>query len=184
MEGLESELPPARTPDSHPTNLPPQPTPLGRQKARARGPLRPPPAARRAPAHPHGGRRGREDSPRRPGLDRTPRGDPRRRVLCHPGPAHRPRARPAHDRPRLDVKEQPGRSPLETLAEYLREKELVLLLDNFEHLLPAAPLVAELLRAAPKLSVLATSRAYATTTSFASAMTQVAAVSRRRFWRA
>ena len=32
------------------------------------------------------------------------------------------------------------------------------MLDNFEHLLPAAPLVGELLAAAPALAVLATSR--------------------------
>src|SRR5690606_37100632 len=35
---------------------------------------------------------------------------------------------------------------------------LLLILDNFEHLLPAAPLVSELLKATPNLKVLATSR--------------------------
>jgi predicted ATPase len=42
---------------------------------------------------------------------------------------------------------------------YLREKTLLLLLDHFEHLLAAAPLVAELLEAAPRLAILVTSRA-------------------------
>src|SRR4029077_1057521 len=37
-------------------------------------------------------------------------------------------------------------------------RELLLVLDNFERLLSAAPLVAEILAAAPRLSVLATSR--------------------------
>jgi predicted ATPase/DNA-binding SARP family transcriptional activator len=46
-----------------------------------------------------------------------------------------------------------------TLAAWLRGRELLLVLDNFEHLLAAAPLLGELLAAAPGLQVLATSRA-------------------------
>ncbi len=44
------------------------------------------------------------------------------------------------------------------LLDRLRSRELLLVLDNFEHLLEAAPLVSELLSAAPGLRVLATSR--------------------------
>jgi diguanylate cyclase (GGDEF)-like protein len=44
------------------------------------------------------------------------------------------------------------------LLEYLREKELLLVLDNFEHLITGALVVGEMLRAAPRLRVLATSR--------------------------
>ncbi|MEY4544856.1 MAG: hypothetical protein RL685_1051 [Pseudomonadota bacterium] len=44
------------------------------------------------------------------------------------------------------------------LCAYLREKELLLLLDNFEHVLPAAAFVDTLLRRAPGVRVLATSR--------------------------
>jgi predicted ATPase/class 3 adenylate cyclase len=52
-----------------------------------------------------------------------------------------------------------GDQPLkEGLKDYLRGKELLLLLDNFEQVLGAAPLVGELLSACPKLKVLATSR--------------------------
>jgi predicted ATPase/DNA-binding SARP family transcriptional activator len=51
-----------------------------------------------------------------------------------------------------------GRSLLETLKDYLVSKRLLLLLDNFEHLLSAAPQVAELLASCPQLKVLATSR--------------------------
>ncbi len=47
----------------------------------------------------------------------------------------------------------------ETLNEELHGRELLLLLDNFEQLLDAAPLVGELLQAAPRLRVLITSRA-------------------------
>jgi predicted ATPase len=58
----------------------------------------------------------------------------------------------------LGVQETGGQSITEMLKHFLREKYLLLVLDNFEHLLPAAPLVAELLAASPRLKVLATSR--------------------------
>jgi predicted ATPase/DNA-binding SARP family transcriptional activator len=45
-----------------------------------------------------------------------------------------------------------------SLRDHLAGKELLLLLDNFEHVLDAAPVVSELLAAAPRLKVLATSR--------------------------
>jgi predicted ATPase/DNA-binding SARP family transcriptional activator len=45
------------------------------------------------------------------------------------------------------------------VAEHLRECRMLLVLDNFEQLLPAAPFVGELLAAAPRLWILATSRA-------------------------
>lgn len=45
------------------------------------------------------------------------------------------------------------------LAEYLGNKEILLVLDNCEHLLAAGPEIAALLAAAPRLRVLATSRA-------------------------
>jgi predicted ATPase/DNA-binding SARP family transcriptional activator len=45
------------------------------------------------------------------------------------------------------------------VEEHLRERRMLLVLDNFEQLLAAAPVVGELLAAAPRLLVLATSRA-------------------------
>jgi predicted ATPase len=48
--------------------------------------------------------------------------------------------------------------PKQQLLDHLREKHLLLILDNFEHILDAAPLVAEILLAAPDVKVLATSR--------------------------
>jgi predicted ATPase/transcriptional regulator with XRE-family HTH domain len=45
------------------------------------------------------------------------------------------------------------------LAELLEDQNLLLLLDNFEHLLPATPMLVELLRACPHLKLLVTSRA-------------------------
>jgi predicted ATPase/class 3 adenylate cyclase len=58
----------------------------------------------------------------------------------------------------LALREQPGQSLEETLGEYLRDKELLLLLDNLEQLLEAAPKLAELLAATSRLKLLATSR--------------------------
>jgi predicted ATPase/DNA-binding CsgD family transcriptional regulator len=50
------------------------------------------------------------------------------------------------------------RSWKEQMWEFLREKRLLLILDNFEQLLPAASLIEELLVACPLLHVLVTSR--------------------------
>lgn len=48
--------------------------------------------------------------------------------------------------------------PLRQLLDYLAEKELLLVLDNFEHLLSDTSLVSEILQAAPGVQILATSR--------------------------
>ena len=45
------------------------------------------------------------------------------------------------------------------LIQALQPRQALLVLDNFEHLLAAAPLVSDLLAACPRLAVLATSRA-------------------------
>jgi predicted ATPase/class 3 adenylate cyclase/Tfp pilus assembly protein PilF len=58
----------------------------------------------------------------------------------------------------LGVKEAGGQPLLESLKYYLDEKYILLMVDNFEQVLEAAPMVAELLSAAPNLNVLATSR--------------------------
>src|SRR6185503_6141421 len=55
--------------------------------------------------------------------------------------------------------ETPSMSPRDQLVEWLAERKLLLVLDNFEQVIDAAPVVAELLRAAPKLRIIATSRA-------------------------
>ncbi len=59
----------------------------------------------------------------------------------------------------LGVHEESGRPLPATLQDHLKHKELLLVLDNCEHLIAAcAALVGALLRAAPRLRVLATSR--------------------------
>jgi len=57
----------------------------------------------------------------------------------------------------LGVREVGSLPLLVCLKDYLREKRILLLLDNFEHLLDAATLVAELLATAAELKVLVTS---------------------------
>src|SRR6266516_6717977 len=53
-----------------------------------------------------------------------------------------------------------GKRPLfEYLSAFLRIKQLLLLLDNFEQVLPAAPLLSDLLMDCPQLKILVTSRA-------------------------
>jgi predicted ATPase len=51
-----------------------------------------------------------------------------------------------------------GAEMVDIVLDYLSDKRLLLLLDNFEQLVGAAPLVARLLAAAPRLKVLVTSR--------------------------
>ncbi len=58
----------------------------------------------------------------------------------------------------LGLKEEGGQALVDRLGDYLRDKQILLVLDNFEHLLEAAPMVAELLPACPKLKFLVTSR--------------------------
>ncbi len=58
----------------------------------------------------------------------------------------------------LGIELTAGRAAPEGLMEALRDREMLLLLDNFEHLLGAAPLVADLHLACPGLTMLVTSR--------------------------
>jgi predicted ATPase/DNA-binding CsgD family transcriptional regulator len=59
----------------------------------------------------------------------------------------------------LDLRDQTATEPLPLLRSYLQDKELLLVVDNCEHLLEAAAqLVTEVIRAAPGVRVIATSR--------------------------
>jgi predicted ATPase/class 3 adenylate cyclase len=59
----------------------------------------------------------------------------------------------------LGVSEVGARPIMDTLKEYLRDRELLLILDNFEQIAGAAPTLVELLKAGPRLRLLVTSRA-------------------------
>ena len=58
----------------------------------------------------------------------------------------------------LGLREEAHRPTIETVSEYLEEKNLLLVMDNFEQVLGAAPSVGELLTAGQGFKVLATSR--------------------------
>jgi predicted ATPase/class 3 adenylate cyclase/DNA-binding CsgD family transcriptional regulator len=59
----------------------------------------------------------------------------------------------------LGLPDQPGRSTMETLSQFIADRQMLVLLDNCEHLLDAsATLVLALLEACPRLTLLTTSR--------------------------
>jgi predicted ATPase/class 3 adenylate cyclase len=58
----------------------------------------------------------------------------------------------------LDVREEGERPSDEALQDHLRNRQMLLVLDNFEQVADAAPLVGKLLAGCPDLKVLATSR--------------------------
>ena len=103
--------------------------------------------------------RGRQDAVgaagRRPGRRRIRR----RRVVCRPCSGHQSLLVPVVLARTLGLADQPGRSIRETVSKFVRNRTMLLILDNCEHLLDAsADLVMVLLDAGPDATVLATSR--------------------------
>ncbi|GHO92324.1 hypothetical protein KSF_023720 [Reticulibacter mediterranei] len=58
----------------------------------------------------------------------------------------------------LKLRESAGSSPSQQIADFLEAKHLLLVLDNFEQVIDAAPGIADLLQSCPHLRVLVTSR--------------------------
>ncbi len=58
----------------------------------------------------------------------------------------------------LGLRENSDRPPLDELIGQLKSKQILLLLDNFEQVIPAAPKIASLLQGCPQLELLVTSR--------------------------
>jgi predicted ATPase/DNA-binding SARP family transcriptional activator/Tfp pilus assembly protein PilF len=80
-------------------------------------------------------------------------------VLVELAPLADPDLLPQHVLAALGLREETGQNPAGTLTAHLRSREVLLVLDNCEHLVgPAAALAEGLLRACPRLTVLATSR--------------------------
>jgi predicted ATPase/class 3 adenylate cyclase len=59
----------------------------------------------------------------------------------------------------VGVREEPTRPILETLKDGVRDGEMLLVLDNFEQILEGAPVITDLLAAAPRLRIMVSSRA-------------------------
>ena len=59
----------------------------------------------------------------------------------------------------IGVQDVSGRSPADVLLEYVASRQLLLVMDNFEQILDAAPYVAEILKAGPQTKILTSSRA-------------------------
>jgi predicted ATPase/class 3 adenylate cyclase len=155
---LPAEFPPLRTLRSRPNNLPRQPTPLvGRERevSAVADLLRSDPVQLVTLTGPGGvgktrlGLQAVADL-----LDAFPDGA----FFVELAPLTDPALVPSTVARVLGVRVEVGEPVVGLLEDFLRDRRLLLLLDNVEHLLPAASLVSDLLRACPTLKVLATSR--------------------------
>ncbi|HET6316806.1 MAG TPA: helix-turn-helix domain-containing protein, partial [Chloroflexota bacterium] len=79
-------------------------------------------------------------------------------VFVDLAPLHDHRLVPATIAHALQVRESGSRSARELVLDYLRNRQMLLVLENVEHLLRAAPLVTELLECCQHLRLLVTSR--------------------------
>jgi len=154
---LASDFPPLASLDAHPNNLPTHPTTvLGRERelADVRGLFDD--GARLVTLTGPGG-----TGKTRLGLqvaaelvDRFQHGV----FLVELAPVWDPTLVPSTVGQALGLRDVVSRPMIEVLKEYLRGRSILLLLDNFEQILPAASIVADLLAASPRLNVLVTSR--------------------------
>jgi predicted ATPase len=72
---------------------------------------------------------------------------------------HDPELVPSAIAQALAIQTSGKRRPIDALVDYLRDKHLLLVLDNFEQLIPAAPITTQLLEASPGLRAIVSSRA-------------------------
>jgi class 3 adenylate cyclase len=155
---LPSEFPPLRTLDAYRNNLPPQPTPLiGREKEVAEDCERLARPEIRLLTLTGAGGTGKTRLGLQAAAEFTQQFD--EGVFFVSLAAIRdPQLVVGAVAGTLGVKEAGDQPLLENLENYLDEKRMLLLVDNFEQVLEAAPMVSEVLSAAPYLKVLATSR--------------------------
>ena len=154
--GLNSEFPAIKTLDARPTNLPPQRTSfLGRERelSEVSALL----AATRLLTLTGPGGTGKTRLALKVAndhLDRFSDGV----FFADLSPIFDPALVPPVIAQALVVRDEPGRELLDTLSEHLRDRQVLLVLDNMEQVIEAGLSVASLLDSAPRLTVLATSR--------------------------
>jgi predicted ATPase len=158
--GLPAEFPPLRTLDSSPNNLPLQPTPLiGREKelAAIEKLLEKDDVRLLTLVGPGGTGKTRLGLQTAADLMLNFRDGV---YFVNLAPISDPNLVVSEIAQTLNVRESgaPGETLLQSLKAHLREKQYLLVLDNFEQLLEASPVVSELLSVASQLKVLVTSR--------------------------
>jgi predicted ATPase/class 3 adenylate cyclase len=78
--------------------------------------------------------------------------------LVELAPITDPRLVPSSMADSVGARAEGARPVLDTLRDHMRDREMLLVVDNFEQVLGAAPVVADLLAVAPRMRILATSR--------------------------
>ena len=138
IEGLANEFPALRTLENRPTNLPVQPTPLiGRERESPRSPSGS--ARRRASAHPHRpGGTGKTRLALQAAADLV-EDFPQGVFFVALAPLADRRSSSRRSRRRSGSARAGARRRRREPRGFLAEKRLLLVLDNFEHLLDAAP---------------------------------------------
>jgi predicted ATPase/class 3 adenylate cyclase len=78
--------------------------------------------------------------------------------LVELAPITEPRLVPSSIADSVGARAEGARPVLDTLTDHMRDREMLLVVDNFEQVLEAAPVVTDLLAVAPRMRILATSR--------------------------
>src|SRR5215204_6346010 len=156
VEGLESDFPPPRTLHARPSNLPPQLTSFVGREAEITEVERLLGQTRLLTLTGPGGS-GKSRLALRVAADLLPQ---YRDGSCFVdlAPVTDPALVPAAVANALGVPESPGRPILDEVKDHLRHRELLQVVDNFEQVAEAGPVIEELLVAAPKLRTMVTSR--------------------------
>jgi predicted ATPase/class 3 adenylate cyclase len=156
IEGLPADFPPLRALDATPNNLPTQATSfLGREDEIAEVSARMDDARLLTLTGPGGTGKTRLSLQVAARVaDRYPDGV-RFVALGAIGQAELVLPTIAHE---LGLPDRGGQQPRARILEYLADRRVLLVLDNFEQVMGAAPMIGELLAGAPRIGVLATSR--------------------------
>jgi predicted ATPase/class 3 adenylate cyclase len=156
IEGLPAEFPAIRTLDARPTNLPPYRTSFvgrGREVAEVAALL----AEVRLLTLTGPGGTGKTRLALKVAADHLSR-FPDGVFFADLTPIRDPALVPSVIAQALAVREEPGREILHTLSDHLRDRHILLVLDNSEQVIEAGASIARLLDEAPRLTILATSR--------------------------